>query len=66
MRFGSTAKALLKCKLKYYRISVWNARPTGRWVGQGWQDEDIIQLKAVAEELLDLLCEILCLLAGPC
>ncbi len=23
MRFGSTAKVLLKCKLKYYRISEW-------------------------------------------
>ena len=25
MRFGSTAKVLLKCKLKYYRISECNA-----------------------------------------
>ncbi len=25
MRFGSTAKVLLKCKLKYYRISEWMA-----------------------------------------
>ena len=25
MRFGSTAKVLLKCKLKYYRISEWDA-----------------------------------------
>ena len=24
MRFGSTAKVLLKCKLKYYRISEWD------------------------------------------
>ena len=32
MRFGSTAKVLLKCKLKYYRISEchqswWNTEP---------------------------------------
>ena len=27
MRFGSTAKVLLKCKLKYYRISQWDAVP---------------------------------------
>ena len=25
MRFGSTAKVLLKCKLKYYRIPEWDA-----------------------------------------
>ena len=25
MRFGSTAKVLLKCKLKYYRISEWTS-----------------------------------------
>ena len=27
MRFGSTAKVLLKCKLKYYRISECDQRP---------------------------------------
>ena len=25
MRFGSTAKVLLRCKLKYYRISEWSS-----------------------------------------
>ena len=25
MRFGSTAKVLAECKLKYYRISEWDA-----------------------------------------
>ena len=28
MRFGSTAKVLLKCKLKYYRISECNCLPS--------------------------------------
>ena len=28
MRFGSTAKVLLKCKLKYYRISEWAVAAT--------------------------------------
>ena len=34
MRFGSTAKVLLKCKLKYYRISEWDMGRCCNEVGQ--------------------------------
>ena len=37
LRFGSTAKVLLKCKLKYYRISV------------HWRSADIAQSRLMAE-----------------
>ena len=30
MRFGSTAQVLLKCKLKYYRISEWDREQGGK------------------------------------
>ena len=35
MRFGSTAKVLLKCKLKYYRISEYTADPPEDVGGEG-------------------------------
>ena len=43
MRFGSTAKVLLKCKLKYYRISECIRRE-----GQGERHMDLWMIKISA------------------
>ena len=54
MRFGSTAKVLLKCKLKYYRISECPAEAFLDIAQPAWRQHNKLLLRLAQHEVLQL------------